>query len=66
MKYLCLTTIFVLLLIGLAEINAYVDESPTFTGVCELQGDWCSTRCQLAGGRDGICNKMRLCICRPL
>ncbi|XP_017962405.1 uncharacterized protein LOC108655184 [Drosophila navojoa] len=62
MKYLCLF----IWLIWLVQANASVGDLPTFTGVCALQGDWCTTRCQIAGGRDGICNKMQLCICRPL
>nr|ACN97207.1 MIP09856p [Drosophila melanogaster] len=41
-------------------------EMPTFQGLCQLQGDWCTTNCQIAGGRDGLCNKVGLCICRPL
>ncbi|XP_030383960.1 uncharacterized protein LOC115631375 [Scaptodrosophila lebanonensis] len=53
---------FIFLLVSLT--NAYA--LPTFEGVCQLSGDWCSTRCQIAGGRDGICNKVHLCICRPL
>jgi len=41
-------------------------DMPTFNGLCQLQGDWCTTNCQIAGGRDGLCNKVGLCVCRPL
>nr|XP_032292494.1 uncharacterized protein LOC116651029 isoform X2 [Drosophila virilis] len=62
MKYL---TLALWLICWLVQAQAFGD-LPTFTGVCALQGDWCSTRCQIAGGRDGICNKAQLCLCRPL
>nr|XP_036223208.1 uncharacterized protein LOC118681704 [Bactrocera oleae] len=39
----------------------------TFKGVCEEKGgDWCSLKCQIAGGRDGYCNKGKICNCRQL
>ncbi|XP_053965202.1 uncharacterized protein LOC128867757 [Anastrepha ludens] len=38
----------------------------TFTGVCELSGDWCTVKCQTAGGRDGYCDKVKICHCRQL
>ncbi|XP_032590564.1 uncharacterized protein LOC116805018 [Drosophila grimshawi] len=62
MKYLRIAV----LLIWLAQVCAFADKIPTFEGVCQLEGDWCTTRCQIAGGRDGICNKVHLCTCRPL
>ncbi|XP_017470934.1 PREDICTED: uncharacterized protein LOC108362463 [Rhagoletis zephyria] len=38
----------------------------TFANVCEERGDWCSVKCQIAGGRDGYCNKAKICNCRQL
>ncbi|XP_049309732.1 uncharacterized protein LOC109579864 [Bactrocera dorsalis] len=39
----------------------------TFKGVCEQKGgDWCSLKCQIAGGRDGYCNKAKICNCRQM
>ncbi|XP_012155812.1 uncharacterized protein LOC105664695 [Ceratitis capitata] len=39
----------------------------TFSGVCEEKGgDWCSLKCQIAGGRDGYCNKVKICYCRQM
>ncbi|XP_064548000.1 uncharacterized protein LOC135435047 isoform X1 [Drosophila montana] len=65
MKYLTLA--LWLICCWLVQGQAFaVGDLPTFTGVCALKGDWCSTRCQMAGGRDGICNKVQLCLCRPL
>ncbi|XP_062132619.1 uncharacterized protein LOC133843194 [Drosophila sulfurigaster albostrigata] len=68
MKYLSLLIVFVVrLLIVLAQVKSFGgNEWPTFTGVCELQGDWCTTQCQIAGGSGGRCNKVRLCVCSPL
>ncbi|KAH8371403.1 hypothetical protein KR093_007195, partial [Drosophila rubida] len=54
----CYLTIFFQLVGG--------NEWPTFTGVCEQPGDWCTTQCQITGGSGGMCNKVKLCICRPL
>ncbi|XP_061400902.1 uncharacterized protein LOC133336636 [Musca vetustissima] len=35
--------------------------------LCEQKGaDWCTLECQLLGGRDGRCDKRRMCNCRPL
>ncbi|XP_033233566.1 uncharacterized protein [Drosophila pseudoobscura] len=62
MKHLRL--FLVLLLVWLA--SAQNCDLPTIPNVCHLQGDWCSTRCQIAGGRDGICNPAGLCTCHPL
>ncbi|KAH8233726.1 hypothetical protein KR026_011819 [Drosophila bipectinata] len=82
MEYLRLCLVIISLFFGLvsaqtgeSNLNAsYVElisglalgEMPTFSGVCQLQGDWCTTKCQTAGGRDGRCNKVGLCICNPL
>lgn len=52
---------YVELIAGLA-----LGDMPTFSGLCQLQGDWCTTNCQVAGGRDGLCNKVGICVCRPL
>ncbi|XP_017125367.1 uncharacterized protein LOC108144768 [Drosophila elegans] len=62
----CLRLCLVILLVGLVAAHGITGDMPTFTGLCQLQGDWCSTNCQIAGGRDGLCNKVGLCICRPL
>ncbi|XP_043862672.1 uncharacterized protein LOC120457787 isoform X1 [Drosophila santomea] len=59
---LCLLILLVCLVGG----HAFTGEMPTFQGLCQMQGDWCSTNCQIAGGRDGLCNKVGLCVCRPL
>ncbi|XP_034654619.1 uncharacterized protein LOC117892476 [Drosophila subobscura] len=64
MKYLRLFVF--LLLVWLASAQNFLGDLPTIPNVCHLQGDWCSTRCQIAGGRDGICNPGGLCTCRPL
>ncbi|XP_017038853.1 uncharacterized protein LOC108086447 [Drosophila ficusphila] len=55
-----------ILLVCLVGAHAITGDMPTFTGLCQLQGDWCTTHCQIAGGRDGLCNKVGLCVCRPL
>nr|NP_001286313.1 uncharacterized protein Dmel_CG43114, isoform B [Drosophila melanogaster]AHN56111.1 uncharacterized protein Dmel_CG43114, isoform B [Drosophila melanogaster] len=55
-----------LLILLVCLVGAHASEMPTFQGLCQLQGDWCTTNCQIAGGRDGLCNKVGLCICRPL
>ncbi|XP_037717094.1 uncharacterized protein LOC119551698 [Drosophila subpulchrella] len=64
MEYLRLC--LVILLVCLVCAHAITGDMPTFNGLCQLQGDWCSTNCQIAGGRDGLCNKVGLCVCRPL
>ncbi|XP_075166113.1 uncharacterized protein LOC142238378 [Haematobia irritans] len=34
--------------------------------ICEQPGDLCTLRCQIMGGRDGRCNKAKMCYCNPL
>ncbi|XP_068144456.1 uncharacterized protein [Drosophila tropicalis] len=63
MKYLS-SLLLIIWLICLA--NVYAQLMPTFEGVCQLKGDWCTTKCQIAGGSGGMCNKVALCICQPL
>ncbi|XP_020802484.1 uncharacterized protein LOC110179332 [Drosophila serrata] len=63
---LCLVIfVFSLVLLGAAQA-AGIGELPTFIGLCQLQGDMCGTQCRIAGGGDGLCNKVGLCVCRPL
>ncbi|XP_017027776.2 uncharacterized protein [Drosophila kikkawai] len=45
---------------------AGIGELPTYQGLCQQQGDMCGVQCRVAGGADGLCNKVGLCICRPL
>nr|XP_017106137.2 uncharacterized protein LOC108131654 [Drosophila bipectinata] len=66
MEYLRLCLVIISLFFGLVSAQTALGEMPTFTGVCQLQGDWCTTKCQTAGGRDGRCNKVGLCVCNPL
>uniref|UniRef100_A0A1I8NJH3 Invertebrate defensins family profile domain-containing protein n=1 Tax=Musca domestica TaxID=7370 RepID=A0A1I8NJH3_MUSDO len=34
--------------------------------LCDKSGDWCSMQCQILGGRDGRCDKAKMCNCHPL
>ncbi|KPU75731.1 uncharacterized protein Dana_GF26535 [Drosophila ananassae] len=65
MEYLRLCLV-IIALFGLLSAQAALGDMPTFSGLCQLQGDWCTTNCQIAGGRDGLCNKVGICVCRPL
>ncbi|XP_039969406.1 uncharacterized protein LOC126756101 [Bactrocera neohumeralis] len=59
----------VMLLLFVFDANALQFEvnTLTFKGVCEQKGgDWCSLKCQIAGGRDGYCNKAKICNCRQM
>ncbi|XP_018795809.1 PREDICTED: uncharacterized protein LOC108973196 [Bactrocera latifrons] len=58
----------ILLLFGFdANASQFEVNTLTFKGVCEQKGgDWCNLRCQIAGGRDGYCNKANICNCRQM
>ncbi|XP_028893457.1 uncharacterized protein LOC105221414 [Zeugodacus cucurbitae] len=61
------TIIVLLLFVFAANASSIEVNTLTFNGVCEEKGgDWCTLKCQIAGGRDGICNKAKICNCRQM
>lgn len=60
--------IFFLTFFGIfSDYFRIVSSQQVLANLCDQPGgDWCSMRCQILGGRDGRCDKVKMCNCRPL
>ncbi|XP_013106860.2 uncharacterized protein LOC106086655 [Stomoxys calcitrans] len=68
LKFLFLACLLANLQLHKANAVANVEElsQVALPNLCEQPGDLCSLRCQILGGRDGRCNKAKMCYCNPL